>query len=556
MRYPLLISLLFSISCHADPLPDEFELASRLAREGAVQLALAHVEAAQPARADSAAWPEWERLRLSLLMRLDRSQEVLGRVSEWPREGADEAAQSVNWLAVRAALQLGQGAAARDYLARLFWQAQLAPDAYREARQLVARSYIVEGHPADAYPVMLRLRQDFPQFPPSLLADYLETLLQAGHAEQAATWLQQLGDGDPLKLLVRLEAGLMTPAAAVDAARQAQQKNPAAGNWRVVLKAGHMQNNAAWQVEALEQMLAGPKSTPGSSGEKLWQSYLDDAGAAGNQLHLLVGDDAAWSAQAAQSAPTTPATARALLAYLAMRSKDAALRADAQQRLISSLAEHNLGATAVRLFEQSAGGDLASAARYPLGELAARAGEYAFAARLWRDLDAAPAGTTPQQWQTRRGQVLVKGGAYAEALQALRGLLAGKEALPPELAGRVREAALDLVDAGQEDAARQLFELLLPTAPAAMRSDILARLGAMAESRKDYKLAADYYLQSALSTGDAAADPAAVNARFAAALNLARAGFKQDAKAQYQSVLKTSKDATQQEAARRALSRL
>jgi hypothetical protein len=556
MRYLLLLPLLFSISCHADPLPDEFELASRLEQDGAAQLALAHVEAAQPAHADGARWSEWEQLRLSLLTRLDRPQEVLRRVSEWPRDGVDEATQAADWFGVKAALEVGQGALARDYLARLFWQSELTPDAYREARQSVAQSYIVEGRPADAYPVMLRLRQDFPQLPPSLMAQYVEALLQTGHAEQAATWLPQLADGDPLKLLVRLEAGLITPDAAVDAARQAQQEKPATGNWKVILKAGQMQNNAAWQVEALEQLLAAPKSMPGGSGEKLWQSYLEQADAAGNQLHLLVGDDAAWSEQATLVAPNSPLTARALLAYLAMRSKDAELRADAQLRLISSLAEHKLGATAVRLFEQKMGGDLTPASRFQLGELAAQAGEYSFAARLWHDLDAAPSGTAPQQWQLRRAEVLVKGGAYAEASQALRLLLAGKDALPPEAAGRVREAALEMFDAGQEDAAQQIFKLLLPTAPVTMQSDILARLGAMAESRKDYKLAADYFLQSALSTSAATPVAFAVNARFAAAVNLDRAGFKQDARAQYQSVLENGKDATQQEAARRALSRL
>jgi len=118
----------------------------------------------------------------------------------------------------------------------------------------------------------------------------------------------------------------------------------------------------------------------------------------------------------------------------------------------------------------------------------------------------------------------------------------------------VRETALELQDAGQEAAAQQAFQLLLPEAPASMQGDILARLGAMAENRKDYKLAAEYFLHAALLSN--APDASASNARFAAAANLARVGFAQDAKAQYQSVLKTSKDAAQQEAARRALSRL
>jgi len=551
MRHLPFLLLLFSLSCRADPLPDEFELASRLAREGAAQLALAHVEAAQPARADGARWPEWERLRLSLLAELDRPQDVLRRVAELPREAPAETQQAVNRLAAMAALELGQGAAARSYLARLFWQSELTQKQHQEARQLAARSYIAEGRPADAYPVMLRLRQDYSPVAPDLLEAYLQALLQAGLAEQAAEWLPQLNDADPLKLLVRLDAGLLAPQAAVDAARQALQKKPVAANWTVILKAGQLQKNAAWQAEAQEQLIAASK---GSSADQLWQAYLAHADAAANQLHLLTGDDAAWSEQANQQAQIAPVTARALLAYLAQRAKDAALRADAQLRLISSLAGQKLGMTAVRLFEQGAANDPAPAARYSLGEAAAQAGSYAFAVRLWQGLDAPPADIPAQQWRLRRAEVLVKGGAYGAGSEALRELLPAREPLAPDAAARVRETALELQDAGQEAAAQQAFQLLLPAAPASMQRDILARLGAMAENRKDYKLAADYFLQAALLPG--APDALASNARFAAAANLARAGFRQDAKAQYQSVLKTSKDAAQQEAARRALSRL
>lgn len=551
MRHLPFLLLLFSLSSHADPLPDEFELASRLAREGAAQLALIHVQAAQPAGTDGARWAEWELLRLSLLEQIDRPQDVLRRVAELPREAPADTQQAANRLAAMAALRLGQGAAARDYLARLFWQSELTPKQHQEARQLVARSYIAEGRPADAYPVMLRLRQDYSPVAPDLLEAYLHALLQAGLAEQAAEWLPQMHDADPLKLMVRLDAGLLAPQAAVDAARQAQQKKPAAANWTVILKAGQLQKNAAWQAEAQEQLLAAAK---GSGADQLWQAYLAHAETAANQLNLLTGDDAAWSEQANQQAQIAPVTTRALLAYLARRAKDAALRADAQLRLISSLVGQKLGMTAVRLFEQNAANDLAPAARYSLGEAAVQAGSYALAARQWQGLDSAPADVPAQQWQLRRAEVLVKGGAYGAGLEALRALLPAKEPLAPDAAARVRETALELQDAGQDEAAQQAFQLLLPAAPASMQRDILARLGAMAESRKDYKLAADYFLQSAFLVG--VPDASASNARFAAAANLARAGFAQDAKAQYQIILKTSKDAAQQEAARRALSRL
>jgi hypothetical protein len=66
--------------------------------------------------------------------------------------------------------------------------------------------------------------------------------------------------------------------------------------------------------------------------------------------------------------------------------------------------------------------------------------------------------------------------------------------------------------------------------------------------------AADAYLRSALRA--AAPDANALQARLLAAGNLVRAGLKEDARAQFQWLLKNTKEPAIVEAARRALARL
>jgi len=80
-------------------------------------------------------------------------------------------------------------------------------------------------------------------------------------------------------------------------------------------------------------------------------------------------------------------------------------------------------------------------------------------------------------------------------------------------------------------------------------SEIYLALGRITDGRKDFALAAEYYLQAAeWSEG--------TKARQQAADCLARAGLKEDAKRQYTLLLKTAKTPAERETLKQALSRL
>jgi hypothetical protein len=111
--------------------------------------------------------------------------------------------------------------------------------------------------------------------------------------------------------------------------------------------------------------------------------------------------------------------------------------------------------------------------------------------------------------------------------------------------------AQQLADHGLHDAAQALFERVLPHADAAQARIVLSGIARTHEARNQPLPAADFYLRSALRAK--AADAAAAEARLLAGLSLARAGLHDDARAQFEWLVKNARDPAQIAVARREL---
>ena len=550
MRYlvkTLLFCFLLAGSAQA---ADSLEIAALLAQSGAPQLALVRVEHDQPGRTDVQQWLRWEPLHLSLLNALNRPAEVLERIAALPTGMSAEVAQPAYWQGARAALLLGKGEQARGYLSRLLWQFELAEPQYKEARRLVIQSYLQERRADGAYRAMLRYGQDFQPLPQRVATAFTEAMLTAGAKAEAGTWLAALDESSPLKLLVRLKSGMITPEQAVAAARAAlnpadaepslgklskvaaQKLEPAAPlvrpktadpapYWAIIMQAAAMRENAALQAEAREHLLnlqdQLESMPPAIAVNNLWQSYFALALQHSNQAQLLLGDDAAWFRLGEQLQDSSPVAARALFAYLTVRAGEQALRESAQAKLATSLLLARLELAAVRLFSDDAhfpeNRGLLPQVRFALGEAAVQCRDYVRAIRFWRGLTQ-PFGEMPlEEWQLKRARAFVYGGAYAEAEEAVR---------------------------------------MLPVAASSEQREILFALGELAEIRGEAATAAGHFLQAAAQADDAMAQWA----RRQAARNMVRAGLTEDARKQYLMLLQTTQDASQQAAIRRALARL
>ncbi len=562
MRIAAFSFMLLSCAVHAQAVPDAYEITQRFAETSAPQLALTRVEQLQPAQATAPRWADWEQLRCALLARLARHQELTKRVAALPAGAPDKVVRGCLLQGARAALANGEGALARRFLARLLWRQELPADEMRQARLLVIETYLADDQAQDAYALMLRYQQDYKPVDRETAARFVDALLAIGMEKEAVNWFAQLDDTSPLKLLLRLKTSLLTPEAVVAQARAALAKTNNAAYWLVLQHAALAQKDRLLQAESLENLLqlAGDKPAERVSGlaAELWKTYAAAAQDVANENRLLVGDDSGWADYAARRSAVNPVAGRALFAYLAQQSKIRATRQSSQLQLVYSLQNAKLGLAATRLFDDPVRFPIAQVdaqGRFLLGTLAIESNQPQAAARYWQGLPTPPT-LEADEWKVRLAAVLVRASIAEPGADVLRGLIAGKKALPPEIARRSLAVVQELQDTGFFKTADELYRALLPLAAARERREILFALARIAESFNDFEMAADYFLEAALLIDPKTPDAFAINSRLAAASNLGRAGLKDDARAQFEWLRKNVRDADKLEVIRREMLKL
>lgn len=563
MRLLVILLMALPFVARAQAGPDAFEVAQRFAEAGAWQAALARVDQLQPQAITGPRWGDWEQLRCTLMFRLNRHQELAKRIAALPAGVPPGVARFCLLQGARAAVAVTQGAAARDLLARMLWQNEASAEELRQARLLVIESYLVDDKPRDAYALMLRYQQDYKPVDRDTAARFVDALLASGMEKEAVNWFAQLDDASPVKLLLRLQTGLVTPDAAIAQARAGLARGGAtsAAWWIVIRYAATAQRNLLLHVEAMENLLQLAAERPAANAAlagELWKAYTAAAQEIANRENLLVGDEAAWTDYASRRAGASPATARAFFAYLALASKLRPTRQGAQLQLVYSLQESKLPLAAARLFGDATrfpAAQLDPQARFLLGSMAAENGLQDEAARFWIGL-AAPPNLDADEWNLRLAQSLVRAGAATAGGDALRALLANRKTLAPEQVRRAIAVVGELQDGGHYKTADELYRLLLPLAPPRERREVLVGLGRIAEANYDFPRAADHFLEAALTGDGRTPDALAISSRIAAGANLGRAGLREDARAQFNWLLKNVKDPEKLEAVRREMQKL
>jgi hypothetical protein len=464
--------------------------------------------------------------------------------------------------AAKAGAGSGQGRAARRYAARVLWQLDPSPGETRAARLAVIDGYIADREGDPAFLAMLRFQQDYAPLDRPTAERFVEALLGLGMEKRAVNWLASLDDASAVKLMLRLKAGLAGPEAIIAQARAALAKarEDGAGYWRVLAEAAQRRGDAAVRVEALEHVLdsreqPAAQSTGAATG--LWDVYLAAARDVANREHMLSGDDGPWADYAARQLSKSPPVARAFFAHLVLRARTRETRFNAQLQLAYSLEQARLERAALRLFDAMQWGEagLDPQTRYLLGSMAERSGQPALAIRFWKDLPA-PTGVSPEQWQVRLAAAYWGSGMADEAFTALRELLSAGRPPTPDTVRAVRNIAREMLASGKPEPAEEILRRLLPVADSGQARDILYSLGSIAEKGGRFTLAADYFLRSALLADGKTPDALALQTRLAAGLSLAQAGYRADARAQFEWLLKHATDPAQLDIARRELSKL
>lgn len=556
MRAPIAVAVLAAACIQP---AQALETARSLAATGAPHLALARVEQLQPGDAGAPGWAEWEALRLTLLVGFGRNGEALKRAQALPAGMPQPALRQSLLAAAQAAVAERQGAPARAYLARVLWQLDCTPEEARAARLLVIDSHVGAGQGDAAFRAMLRFEQDYRPLERGIAERFVARLLDLGMEKEAVNWLAGLDETSALKLELRLKTGLADAHAVIAQARAQLAKGGGPQYWRVLAAAAAKQGNDGLRIEAMERQLhhcsEGGAQTCAALAAELWGAYLSNARAAANREHLLAGNETAWYDHATRRLGANPFEARALFAYVSRSPMAGETRFSAQLQLVFSLYQDGLDLAALNLYrdEPDDPAHIDPRARYLLGNIADTRNAPLLAARFWRGL-ATPVGVGEEEWQVQLATVQWRSGAADAAVGTMRALAKGAKSLPDPAARRALALAREMLGGARPELAQDMLAALLPLAGAGSAREMLYALGQAAESAAHYARAADYFLRSAL--GAQAPDAQALQARLAAAANLARAGFREDARAQFQWVIRNSRDAAQVETAKRELSRL
>jgi hypothetical protein len=561
MRCVLAAAVFDGIGCVYAAAPEDPTAVRAMVNAGAVELALARVDALQPRDAGAPRWAEWEGVRCDALARINRHDALLARVKALPDGATAAPLGSCLVAAAHAALATNDPAAARAHAARLLWQGSPSATEAKAVRLSVIESYIAERRGDDAYRSMLRYQQDYQPLERGVADRFAEALIDLGMDRDALNWLGRTDQVSPSLLRLQLRGAMLTPDAVIAQARAAYARAPDAGYWRTIHEAAVRAGNGPLQIEALERVLQSiePRNTGGASeaSHRLWQAYLAMAEQIGNREQLLMGEDAAWADSAARRLGSDAVLSRAFYGYLAQRAQNPDIRRDAQLQLAFSLSSAGLDLAALRIM-QSIGFEaeaLDPQTRYLLGTLAAKRSDAPAALKLWNGLST-PANVNAVDWQLTLARTALQAGNASLSAETVDRLLAGRTSVSTELAQAILELGQEMLDLRALDAAQSVYEPLAQLAADAHARQALFGLGRVHELKNDAPAAAAAYLRSALLVQAAAPDNLAFQSRLLAALNLMRAGLKEDARAQFEWLVKNSKDAVLTDAAKRGLARL
>lgn len=545
-RFALAFALAFALPVQA---ADALAPVRDLARTGAVRLALQRVELMQPHESAAPRWAEWELLRLQLLADAGRHDDLLRRAANLPATGDAALLSDLHLAAARAALLQGKGAAAREHAARAIWMPGAGEARLRELRLLTIRGLAAEGRGADGWRSMLRFEQDYRPLDQAVATAFVNDLLDIGMPGEAIGWLGLLDERGPVKLRLRLHAGVTPAAEAITQARSALGRSDDPAWWRVLLEAAERQSAAAVRIEALEQMLEA--GAAGVDARRLWDAYATTARGAANGHQLLAGDDAGWLEFALRRRDAEPQLARAYFALLSRESSVEAVRRAAQLQLASSLAAARLQRAALRLFRfwpaDPAG--LRADARLMLADLAQNLGDHE-QALAYRSGLPAPEGVPAEIWGIRQVATALRAARHESAAAFARQAVAGAAPLPAAQLDEWIAVAEQAAEHGAHEAAQILGERILPQADPARAHRLFAAAARGFERHNQPQFAAEYFLRAALGGND---PELAAEARLGAGINLLRAGMIEDARAQFQWLLRNARNPAHVAAARREL---
>lgn len=539
---------------------------AQLARDGAPGLALNLLDKTQPAAGENIqGWLFFERQRIDILRDWAQWDALSERLQKLPENAPEDFRHWANVEGVNAYLNSGRADTARELLRRMVWQARepASPEQFSLYRRLIVRSYLVENNLGDAQRAMRRYQQDYGDKGREWQKLRARVLLQLDRAAEALRALNGIEDADyetlALQWLAQLRSQSRPPKDILGAIRKAvdhKKSSPLdeARLWSVGAEAARDFGGRLTEARILETVLMSPASLPADdvlfavSGDRLWNAYRQYALDQGNELQLLIGQDARWLDEAAKWAEKEPEKERALLTVVMLDGAEVETRRLAYQRYLESIRKMQEPMQLLRkLFIDtrmfSRIDAIPDQVRYLLVDDALSKNDMTLATRLMSGFEAVPAGADPFEWGLRRARILVLGGNHAEGITGLNKLLQGEPQLDRAAWDRVLQVVFDLQTVGRHQDAIALFKNILQwPLDTQLQREILYWQADSYKALHDYPRAAWLYLKSATLLDARGLDPWGQTARFQAAEVLAEAGLPEDARRIYEGLLRVTRE--------------
>lgn len=548
-----------------------------MAESGAPRLALRIMDGDQPAPAlDIETWVRWERERIRVYEAAEDWAALVARLEQFPPNVPHDFRRWANTRLSEAYLALGRAPEARQLLLELIWDPEASPVAVREWRRLVIESYLREDAVDDAERAVLRYQQDYGIEGGGERLLRARILLRADRTHEAATLLAGHAE-DPeaggLYLLAQLRSERREPRRVLQAGLRQMRgdwMNPELSGrlWAVVAEAAEAAGDYPTWVNALEHVVAEPSGAVlgdplfSMNQDTLWSAYLKHAAAVGNEAQFLVGDDRPWFEAAHEAAEGNAVRTRSLYAFLVHRGHDPAMREQALQAFLASLAQRADGEVLLqRLFLDSRHYPRLEAiplsARHRLVDAALARSDIELASRLMATMRDAPAGADRFMWQLRRARILIMGGQDEAGAWTLRELLKAQEVFGRDDLDRLLQVVFDLQTVGAHEAALALFPgVFARSEDPQLQREVLYWMAESHAATGRPERAAQLYLRSALHASERGLDPWGQTARYQAAQALASAGLFEDARRLYEQLLRVTDDASRRAVLKRELQRL
>ncbi len=544
-----------------------------LSRGGASGLALRTLDAEQPGVTDNLdEWLRWERERIAILQSRGEWQVLADHLSELPDDLPLPLDRWIRTEHATALLGSGETDDALDMLRNLVWSnsGNLFEQELAHWRQLIVRVYLADSRLDDAQQAILRFQQDYRETSDTWAVLRARLYLRSNRAHDALALLGSHEDPEAqnLELLAALRSGKTAAPRVMDTAiKRGVEKNYSSRDkraaWLIAAEAAIEIGNNKARISALERALAGGVTDNDRlftiNADVLWDAYLDYGEQVGNELRLIVGNDADWFAAAESLGRNDPVQARSLHAVVAFQSFNVEARGQAHQYFSQSLeSQKNGGALLAAMYlESSRFPDLSVVppqTRYLLVEHVLQKPDIPAASRLMAGLTEPPPDTDPGEWYLRQARVLLLGGHAEQGIDVLREILAREMEVETS---RFLQVVFDLQTIERHEAALQFFLRLLDKELAAQqRREMLFWVADSYKALGRPLEAAQLYLRSAILQDPFAMDPWAQTARYYAAEQLAAAGLPADARNIYRGLLNATKDPGRQAVLRNNIQQL